>query len=462
MVGTPPLEDSVRLLREIAAGPRSVVYVGDLDRGTARTLVAVKVFRHRFRRDAPTLFRLRDVGRALLDLREPALIAAPLEVVEVNDRLGLVAAYVDGVDVFDLCEVLWQTDASIPPRVTCGLLGSVAEALHAAQHTVPTGEGEPLGRAHRDLRPTNIMLDRDGQVRILDFGTGLTSFSGRQARNEALKQGVSKYLSPARREGKRGGEASDIYALGVIGIELCRGKWLRRLRARNPDHDRPLAPVVARMTDLGFRTEGDDLALRNLLLRMVAFDAEARPSSADVAHVCRQLEATATGPDLLAFADAKVVPWLEAVPDSPDTDVPDTRARILDSAAEAPPVPDDIIEEAHHADSEADWIETEGGWQAIPKGDLLCDLPREATADEDPVLADAERLGEQASGDEEHTDWVVPSEQVADGPRPELLPQAAISARPQRSWLPTLLVGSGALVALGLAGSGLLLFWWLS
>jgi serine/threonine protein kinase len=355
---TDPADDSVRLLREIAAGPRTRVLVGDLDRGTARRLLAVKLFVKRFPRDAETLFRLRDLGRQLASLGHPSIVA-PLEVVDSEGHLGLVTPYVDGIDLFDLCEVLWDTGQRLPARIACAILGEVASALDVALRGVPAGATEPLERHHRDLRPTNVMLDREGRVCVLDLGTGLTATVGRTARAEVLKKGLSRYLSPARREGKRDA-TGDVYALGVMGIELSRGAWLRRLRARNPDHDRHLAEVVARMSDVGFRSEGDELALRNLLLRMVAHDPDARPTPQEVAETMRGLAERATGRDLLDFADRHVVPWVEAVPDEPDDGMIATWARLLDGPAEAPaagPLVDEAVDEG------GEWIETGEGWR---------------------------------------------------------------------------------------------------
>ena len=368
LVGSEPVSENVRLLREIAAGPRSSVYVGDLNGqvpGAERDLVAVKVFRQRTPRDAETLFRLREVGRDLAALNHPVL-SPPMAVIRVNDQLGLISEYVDGIDLADLCEVLWQTETTVHTRVICGVLAAVAEALDAALHRVPQGREHPLARSHRDLRPSNIMLDRFGGVRVLDLGVGLTSLSGRAARADALKMGLTRYMSPERREGKRGSATSDVYALGIIGVELARSGWLKRTRVRNPDHDRHLAEVVARIADHGFRTEGDELMWRNLLLRMVAHDPDARPNAAEVASTCRALQDAATGADLQGFSVSHIAQWLEAVPTEPDSDLVATSATVLASPAEAPPGPtlDEELDtdEAEFAEEE-DWVETPDGWQ---------------------------------------------------------------------------------------------------
>ncbi len=456
----PNVSDSVRLLRKIATGPWSSVWVGDLSHAnadSARDLVAVKVFRTRTARDAETLFRLRDVGRDISTLRHPVL-SPPLAVVDVSGRLGLVSEYVDGIDLFDLCEVLWETDTTLHTRVICGIVAAVAEALDAAQLRIPDGSDRPLGRSHRDLKPANVMIDRSGGVRLLDLGVGLTSMAGREARAESLKKGLTRYLSPGRREGKRGGSPSDIYALGIMGVELARGGWLKRLRLRNPDHDRHLAEVVARIKDLGFRTEGDELAWRNLFLRMVAHDPDGRPDAAEVASACRALQDSANGPDLPAFAVQHVAQWLEPVPQSPDPDLDEFMAHILHTVDQAPDLP---VEHDLPAPDDSHWIETADGWQTedqlMESGEHpdLQPLPAEPT--EEVILPTFEE-DDTAFADAELTGW----SKVPVGTTPhEPLPSAPVeTATTAPTLAPVLLFVGAAVLATSILGV-LFVVWWL-
>ncbi|MFT6142764.1 MAG: serine/threonine protein kinase [Myxococcota bacterium] len=446
------------------------MWVGDLnhaDAGSARDLVAVKVFRTRTARDAETLFRLRDVGRDISTLRHPVL-SPPLAVVDVSGRLGLVSEYVDGIDLFDLCEVLWETEATLHTRVICGIVAAVAEALDAAQLRIPDGGERPLGRMHRDLKPANVMIDRSGGVRLLDLGVGLTSLAGREARAESLKKGLTRYLSPGRREGKRGGPPSDIYALGMIGVELARGGWLKRLRLRNPDHDRHLAEVVARIKDLGFRTEGNELAWRNLFLRMVAHDPDARPDAAEVASVCRTLQDSANGPNLPAFAVKTVAQWLEPVPQAPDPELDEFMARILHTVDQAPEAP---VELNLPAPDDAHWIETADGWQTedqlMESGEHpdLQTLPPEPTEEVTlPGIEEDDISGieddDMAFADAELTGWSkVPVN--APSPTPEPLRSAPTETGTTAPTLaPVLLFAGAAALAMSILGI-LFVLWWL-
>jgi serine/threonine protein kinase len=300
--------DRVTLLREISEGPISALFAGERRRGPESRLVAVKVLRHRRARDAEQLHQLHKVARRLDRIGHRNVVAAT-DLAVIDGRPALLSPWVEGVDLLDWVEVLRETDIALPTRVVCEILRSVASALDAALNRTAWGDDEPLGLLHRDVKPSNIMISRDGHVLVLDFGTGLSSLAGRDGRVTARKAGLGRYLSPGRRPGKRGGSASDVYALGLIGVELFSGRWLQRVRDANPAHDRHLAEVVASLPDLGTRAPADDRTLRSLLLRMVAFDPEARPSAAEVIQTLRTLADRAPGPSLESFAHANALPY---------------------------------------------------------------------------------------------------------------------------------------------------------
>ncbi|MEQ1569648.1 MAG: protein kinase, partial [Myxococcota bacterium] len=307
--------ERVTLLREVSEGPLAALFAGERHTGDDVQLVAVKVLRVRRSRELTQLGRLRDLGRRLNRLGHRNL-SAPTELAVVEGRPALLSPWIEGIDLLDWAEVLRETDTVLPTRAVCEVLKSAAAALDAAMFRTAWGEAEPLAVMHRDVKPSNLMITRDGEVKLLDFSTGLTSLGGRDGRGVAIRAGLGRYLSPGRRRGKRGGPSSDVYALGLIGIELFSRRWLQRVRDTNPAHDRHLAELVANLPDLGLRAGPDDRALRSLLLRMVAFDADARPPAAEVAHTMRTLADRAPGPSLEAFAHDHAFPTLP-VPDEP-------------------------------------------------------------------------------------------------------------------------------------------------
>ena len=84
-------------------------------------------------------------------------------------------------------------------------------------------EAHGLGIVHRDLKPQNIMIDHQGNVRIMDFGIAL-SLTARELTETPMLIGTPEYMSPEQVEGKEVDGRTDIYALGVILFEMLTGR----------------------------------------------------------------------------------------------------------------------------------------------------------------------------------------------------------------------------------------------
>jgi len=101
---------------------------------------------------------------------------------------------------------------------------SVATAINTAKQVC---EGlvvaHKLGVVHRDLKPQNIMIDKEGNARIMDFGIA-RSIKGKGITGAGVMIGTPEYMSPEQVEGKEIDQRSDIYSLGVILYEMVTGR----------------------------------------------------------------------------------------------------------------------------------------------------------------------------------------------------------------------------------------------
>jgi len=141
-------------------------------------------------------------------------------------------------------------------------------------------EAHRLGVVHRDLKPGNIMIDKDGNARIMDFGIA-RSPQGKGMTGEGAIVGTPEYMSPEQVEGKEIDPRSDIYALGVILYEMVTGRvpfegdtpFVVGVKHKNeiPRDPRDINPQVPE--DLG-----------RIILRCLEKDQEKRFQSAALVH----------------------------------------------------------------------------------------------------------------------------------------------------------------------------------
>jgi eukaryotic-like serine/threonine-protein kinase len=186
---------------------------GDIYRATDETLgrtVAIKMLGARYAADEAMRRRFTREARAAARLTgEPNTITI-YDVGESGERPYLVMEYLSGGS---LAEVVRREGAQ-PPGRACAWLEQAARALDAAHRA---------GVVHRDVKPANLLLDRDRTVQVADFGiasaAGLDSVT---ATGTVL--GTAGYLSPEQARGERATAASDRYALAVVAFELLTGE----------------------------------------------------------------------------------------------------------------------------------------------------------------------------------------------------------------------------------------------
>jgi serine/threonine-protein kinase len=186
--------------------------MGEIFRATDSTLgraVAVKILAARFAEDASVRERFTREALSAARLSGDPSIVTIYDVGEWDERPYIVMEYMGGGSL----EEKLRAEGAQPAGDALRWLEQAARALDHAQAE---------GVVHRDVKPGNLLLDREGNVHVADFG--IASAAGMDSMTmTGTVMGTAGYLAPEQAQGERAGPASDRYALGVVAFELLTG-----------------------------------------------------------------------------------------------------------------------------------------------------------------------------------------------------------------------------------------------
>jgi serine/threonine-protein kinase len=192
----------------VGTGGMSSVYRA-YDRRLERN-VALKVLHERLGADDEHVSRFRHEARAVAQLSHPNVVTV-IDRGDDDGRRFIVFEYVDGENLRQLLD----RTGPLPVRRALEIALAVADGLaYAHEH----------GVVHRDVKPQNVLLSRDGEIKVTDFGIArsLDAESGLTLTGTVL--GTSSYLSPEQASGLRVTPGADVYSLGVVLYELLAGE----------------------------------------------------------------------------------------------------------------------------------------------------------------------------------------------------------------------------------------------
>ena len=223
-------------------------------------------------------------ARIVSQLQHPNLVSI-FDVDEVPPYLYIAMEYVDGHDIEDfMAHVIASVGRrSLPWQVALTIFRQVCRGLYHA-HTATDAYGQPFRLIHRDLKPTNLLIGRNGLVKIIDFGIAKSTANTLKTQTGIIR-GTPAYMSPEQIQSKELDERSDLYSLGVILYEICAGI--------NPFASPDTFTTMIQVTQMpapSLREFVDDCppALEELLASLLSKHPEDRPP--DARAVYRQIE----------------------------------------------------------------------------------------------------------------------------------------------------------------------------
>ena len=202
------LDNRYEILEVVGTGGMARVYKARCHR--LNRLVAIKILREDLAQDAEFRRRFHDESQAVAMLSHPNIVAV-YDVSRSSELEYIVMELIDGIN---LKQYLQKKGGKLNWREALYFITQITKAL---------GHAHSRGIIHRDIKPHNIMVLRDGSVKVADFGIARVASGGHSTlTQEAL--GSVHYISPEQARGSHIDARSDLYSAGVVLYEMLTGR----------------------------------------------------------------------------------------------------------------------------------------------------------------------------------------------------------------------------------------------
>lgn len=256
------LDNRYEILECVGVGGMAVVYKARCHR--LNRLVAVKILKPELAQDTEFRRRFHDESQAVAMLSHPNIMAV-YDVSSSDDLDYIVMELLDGIT---LKQYMQKKGLPLNWREALHFITQIMKALSHAHDR---------GIIHRDIKPQNIMVLRDGSVKVTDFGIArLASAAQATLTQEAL--GSVHYISPEQARGSHIDTRADIYSAGVVLYEMTAGRLPY-------EGDTPVSVAIQHINSIPLPTRdinpGIPEALETITMKAMASDADKRYVSAE-------------------------------------------------------------------------------------------------------------------------------------------------------------------------------------
>ena len=200
------LDNRYEILKVIGTGGMAVVYQAKCHR--LNRMVAIKILKDEFTADEEFRRRFRAEGENVAQLSHPNVVSV-YDVSSSEEANFIVMELIEGITLKQYME----KKGVLNWKETLHFAMQIAKALEHAHDK---------GIVHRDIKPHNVMVLKNGSVKVTDFGIARVMSKSNTLTKEAL--GSVHYISPEQAKGGRVDNRSDIYSLGVVMYEMITGR----------------------------------------------------------------------------------------------------------------------------------------------------------------------------------------------------------------------------------------------
>ncbi|HEY8925920.1 MAG TPA: serine/threonine-protein kinase, partial [Polyangia bacterium] len=294
-----------RITERVASGGMAEVF-----KGVAESLQGFKKS-IAIKRVLPSLTQNKKFVAMFLDEARLSLALQHANIVQVfdighaDDTYFIVMEFVDGVDLKILLEWRRRMGKRLPTAVSLNIANEICKGLSYAHELVSPDTGRPLGIVHRDVSPPNVLISKQGEVKVVDFGLAKAA-SQLETTEPGVVKGKMSYLSPEAARGEEVDSRADIFSVGILLYEMLTGKRLfygesdyqtvelvrnakiPPIKAQNPEVEQELEDIVRKA--LALRKEDRFQTATDLqdALAHYSYSRGLKVISRDVADLVRQ------------------------------------------------------------------------------------------------------------------------------------------------------------------------------
>ncbi len=292
------------VVRRLGSGGMADVFLAQA-KGEAgfEKLVALKVMHGHLARNPRAVEHFLDEARLAAKVVHPNVVAIQ-DLGKIGNDYVIVMDYVEGVDLERMLASARQAGRPVPVHVALGILCRICDGLHAA-HTARANDGSPLGIIHRDVKSANVLVSKQGGVKVVDFGIAKAATQSHLTVAGETK-GTPSMMAPEQRVREQVDVRADVYSVAAVGYEVLTGHAvnldlaaLAHLGVENWPH---LPPPTQLRPDLPPEIDA-------ILLRAMSFERDKRPPD------CATFEATfeqLMKANNLSCSDKDIARWVDA------------------------------------------------------------------------------------------------------------------------------------------------------
>lgn len=203
------------LLRQIAATGTSEIFLAEDTSNSISKQLAIKKLNKEFSYDKDFIRLMNSEYQTLRGLKHPHILSIYDFILE-GENCYLVMEFVEGPSLRTLLDFLRSQGKTIPVEIALEITRQIASSLDYIHHA-KDAEEKPLNLLHSDLHPKNILMSKEGNIKLIDFSMAQTL---ENKTGQAIGRGILEYMSPEQAKSESLDPRSDIFSTGVLLYEM--------------------------------------------------------------------------------------------------------------------------------------------------------------------------------------------------------------------------------------------------